>query len=53
MEELGGYRLVAPLGEGGMGRVHLGRAPSGRLVAVKAVHEHLLLEHQGSGAGRI
>ncbi|MFE3119048.1 protein kinase domain-containing protein [Streptomyces niveus] len=41
MEELGGYRLVAPLGEGGMGRVHLGRAPSGRLVAVKAVHEHL------------
>ncbi|MFE4494207.1 PQQ-binding-like beta-propeller repeat protein [Streptomyces niveus] len=41
MEELGGYRLVAPLGEGGMGWVHLGRAPSGRLVAVKAVHEHL------------
>ncbi|GGK02701.1 hypothetical protein GCM10011583_37890 [Streptomyces camponoticapitis] len=41
MEELGGYRLVALLGEGGMGRVHLGRAPSGRLVAVKTVHEHL------------
>ncbi|MFD3487891.1 protein kinase [Streptomyces sp. NPDC058665] len=41
MEELGGYRLVALLGEGGMGQVHLGRAASGRLVAVKTVHEHL------------
>ncbi|MET9552807.1 protein kinase [Streptomyces sp. NPDC006645] len=41
MEEVGGYRLVALLGEGGMGRVHLGRAASGRLVAVKTVHEHL------------
>lgn len=41
MEQLGGYRLVALLGEGGMGRVHLGRAASGRLVAVKTVHEHL------------
>ncbi|MFI6081865.1 protein kinase [Streptomyces sp. NPDC051217] len=41
MEELGGYRLVALLGEGGMGRVHLGRAASGRLVAVKTVHAHL------------
>ncbi|WP_405819236.1 serine/threonine-protein kinase [Streptomyces sp. NBC_00838] len=41
VEQLGGYRLVALLGEGGMGRVHLGRAASGRLVAVKTVHEHL------------
>lgn len=41
MEEFGGYRVVAPLGEGGMGRVHLARAASGRLVAVKTVHEHL------------
>lgn len=41
VEELGGYRLVALLGEGGMGQVHLGRAASGRLVAVKTVREHL------------
>ena len=41
MDQVGGYRLVALLGEGGMGRVHLGRAASGRLVAVKTVREHL------------
>lgn len=46
MEQLGGYRLVALLGEGGMGRVHLGRAASGRLVAVKTVHEHLAADPQ-------
>ncbi|WP_405800182.1 protein kinase domain-containing protein [Streptomyces sp. NBC_01506] len=44
MEQLGGYQLVAPLGEGGMGRVHLGRSASGRLVAVKTVHAHLAAE---------
>ena len=41
MEQLAGYRLVALLAEGGMGQVHLGRSASGRLVAVKTVHEHL------------
>ncbi|MEU0694915.1 serine/threonine-protein kinase [Streptomyces niveus] len=46
MEQLGGYRLIALLGEGGMGRVHLGRAASGRLVAVKTVHEHLAADPQ-------
>ncbi|WP_405596419.1 PQQ-binding-like beta-propeller repeat protein [Streptomyces sp. NBC_01410] len=44
MQQLAGYRLVALLGEGGMGQVHLARSPSGRLVAVKAVHEHLAAE---------
>ncbi|MDI5982563.1 serine/threonine-protein kinase [Amycolatopsis magusensis] len=36
--QLGHYRLVAALGAGGMGRVLLGVAPDGRLVAVKQVH---------------
>ncbi|MEU8888372.1 serine/threonine-protein kinase [Streptomyces sp. NPDC048442] len=35
------YHIVAPLGEGGMGRVHLARSPAGRLVALKTVHPHL------------
>ncbi|WP_327359237.1 serine/threonine-protein kinase [Streptomyces sp. NBC_01304] len=34
----GPYRLLAELGQGGMGRVLLGAAPDGRLVAVKQVH---------------
>lgn len=29
MEQVAGYRLVALLGEGGMGRVHLARTASG------------------------
>lgn len=41
--ELGGF-IVARLGEGGMGRVHLARSASGRLAAVKTVHEHLAVE---------
>ncbi|MFJ2772902.1 protein kinase [Streptomyces sp. NPDC087300] len=39
--EVGGYRIVSLLGEGGMGRVHLARSASGRPVAVKTVHGHL------------
>ncbi|WP_197972519.1 protein kinase family protein [Streptomyces gossypiisoli] len=37
---MGGYRLLARLGAGGMGVVYLGRTPGGRFVAVKLVHEH-------------
>ncbi|CAM3730740.1 serine/threonine-protein kinase [Kibdelosporangium persicum] len=38
---IGPYRLVASLGQGGMGRVFLGAAPDGRLVAVKQIHAEL------------
>jgi eukaryotic-like serine/threonine-protein kinase len=36
--ELGGHRLVARLGSGGMGVVYLGRDPLDGLVAVKSAH---------------
>ncbi|WP_143590226.1 serine/threonine-protein kinase [Thermoactinospora rubra] len=35
--QIGPYRLIGRLGEGGMGTVFLARAPTGRLVAVKVV----------------
>ncbi|ONK16071.1 serine/threonine-protein kinase [Streptomyces sp. MP131-18] len=41
---IGPYRLLGRLGEGGMGRVFLGRSPSGRMVAVKVVHSELARE---------
>ncbi|MYT05318.1 MULTISPECIES: serine/threonine-protein kinase [Streptomyces] len=37
-KSVGGYRLADRLGSGGMGIVYLGRARSGREVAVKVVH---------------
>lgn len=42
--EIGGYRLLARLGEGGMGEVFLARTPSGRPLALKTVHRELSLE---------
>jgi outer membrane protein assembly factor BamB len=39
--EIGGFRLHARLGAGGMGRVYLGFSPAGRAVAVKVIHPHL------------
>ena len=40
-QQIGGYRLQARLGAGGMGRVYLGYSPGGRPVAVKVVHPDL------------
>ncbi|MFD6969285.1 serine/threonine-protein kinase [Streptomyces sp. NPDC059949] len=42
--EIGGYRLLARLGEGGMGEVFLARTTSGRPLALKTVHRNLSLE---------
>ncbi|WP_405533380.1 serine/threonine protein kinase [Streptomyces avidinii] len=39
--EIGGYRLLARLGSGGMGEVFLARTASGRALAVKTVHREL------------
>ncbi|QLY31879.1 serine/threonine protein kinase [Nocardia huaxiensis] len=39
--QLGDIRLLAVIGQGGMGRVLLGRTAAGRLVAVKRIHRHL------------
>ncbi|MDX2558614.1 serine/threonine-protein kinase [Streptomyces sp. TX20-6-3] len=36
---VGPYRLLYRLGEGGMGRVYLGRSRGGRTVALKVVHD--------------
>ncbi|WP_103501642.1 serine/threonine-protein kinase [Streptomyces sp. SM14] len=39
--EVGGYRLLGGLGEGGMGRVYLARTPGGRALALKTIRtEH-------------
>lgn len=39
---LGGYRLLAELGGGGMGKAHLAGGRDGGLVAVKQIHGHLI-----------
>ncbi|MET9336759.1 serine/threonine-protein kinase [Nonomuraea sp. NPDC003804] len=40
--EVGGYRLVGGIGDGGQGSVFLGEGPDGRRVAVKILHARLL-----------
>ncbi|MGB6454343.1 MAG: serine/threonine-protein kinase, partial [Streptosporangiaceae bacterium] len=40
-QRVGRYRLLKPLGTGGMGRVYLGQSPSGRPVAVKIIRAEL------------
>lgn len=39
--KIGGYRILARLGSGGMGRVYLARSPGIRQAALKVVHAHL------------
>ncbi|MET8861748.1 protein kinase [Nonomuraea sp. NPDC004580] len=45
-KNVGGYRLLARLGAGGMGRVYLGRSKGGRPVAVKVIHPYLAEDAQ-------
>jgi hypothetical protein len=44
--EIGGYRLLGRLGEGGMGTVFLGSAPDGRSVAVKVIRAEYAQDEQ-------
>lgn len=39
---IGDYRLLALIGEGGMGVVHLAQAPDGRRVALKVLRPHVV-----------
>ena len=41
-QSVGDYRLLARIGEGGMGVVHLAQAPDGRRVALKVLRPHVV-----------
>jgi len=45
-ERIGPYRVIRPLGSGGMGRVFLGRSAGGRPVAVKVIRADLAADSQ-------
>ncbi|MDQ4008218.1 MAG: serine/threonine protein kinase, partial [Actinomycetota bacterium] len=46
-ERIGRYRLLAPVGEGGMGVVHLAAGPSGERVALKVLRPHVVGDDEG------
>ncbi len=46
---IAGYRIVARLGSGGMGRVYLARSPGGRPVALKVIRDDLASDPEFRG----
>jgi hypothetical protein len=47
VQHVGPYRLLRPIGEGGMGVVHLGIAPDDTRVAVKVLRPHVVGDAEG------
>jgi predicted Ser/Thr protein kinase len=46
-DRIGRYALLAKIGEGGMGVVHLAQAPDGRQVALKVLRPHVVGDDEG------